>query len=225
MSDKCAVQLATRAVARLETRQRGWRLFVKKMLDRAIAALLLIALGPLFAVVSLAVWFGLGSPVFFRQRRPGFNGHPFLILKFRTMLNRTDSSGKTLPDAQRLNSLGRVLRATSLDELPEFWNVLRGDLSLVGPRPLLMQYLTRYTPEQSRRHDVLPGITGWAQINGRNDLPWEEKFSLDVWYVDNWSLRLDLIILAKTIWHVLRQHGISKKGYATTTEYMGPHPN
>jgi lipopolysaccharide/colanic/teichoic acid biosynthesis glycosyltransferase len=225
MSDECAAQRAVRTVTRLKTRQRGWKLSVKKMLDRAIAGLILTVLAPLFAIVSLAVWIGLGSPVFFRQKRPGFNGRPFQIVKFRTMMNRTDASGQTLADEQRLTSLGRFLRATSLDELPEFWNVLRGELSLVGPRPLLMQYLTRYTPEQARRHDVLPGITGWAQINGRNDLPWEEKFSLDVWYVDNWSLHLDFIILAKTVWHVIRQHGISKKGYATTTEYIGPRPN
>jgi len=225
VSDKLLSEQAALPELAIKLRQRGWKLVVKKVFDRAIAGFLLIVLAPFFAIIGLAVWIGLGRPLFFRQERPGFNGRPFQILKFRTMLNCADASGKTLPDEHRLTPLGRFLRATSLDELPEFLNVLRGDLSLVGPRPLLMQYLTRYTPEQARRHDVLPGITGWAQINGRNDLPWEQKFSLDLWYVDNWGLRLDFSILIKTIWHVLRQHGISKKGYATTTEYMGPRAN
>jgi len=202
--------------------QRGWRLFAKKSLDLVVAAFALLLLGPLLLIVGLMVRIGLGSPVLFRQQRPGLNGRPFWLVKFRTMLNKTDAYGRTLSDEQRLTGLGRFLRSTSLDEIPEFWNVLRGELSLVGPRPLLMQYLGRYTPEQAHRHDVLPGVTGWAQINGRNNLTWEEKFALDVWYVDNWSLRLDLIILLRTLWQVLRQHGISKKGQATTTEFMGP---
>lgn len=222
MHNMASVQRAATAQMQRKTPQCGWRLFAKKSLDRVIATLVLLLLGPLFLAVGVAVWMGLGTPVLFRQQRPGLNGRPFQILKFRTMLNRTDAYGKILSDEQRLTGLGRFLRSTSLDELPEFWNVLRGELSLVGPRPLLMQYLDRYTPEQAHRHDALPGITGWAQINGRNDLSWEEKFALDVWYVDNWSLRLDFIILLRTVWQVLRQHGISKKGYATTTEFMGP---
>ena len=159
-----------------------------------------------------------------RQQRPGFHGESFELVKFRTMSNRTDLAGRLLPDAERLTSFGRFLRSTSLDELPQLWNVLRGELSLVGPRPLLMQYLGRYSPEQARRHDVLPGITGWCQVNGRNDLPWERKFELDVWYVDHWSLALDTRILAKTVWQVARRHGISREGHATTTEFMGNEP-
>jgi sugar transferase EpsL len=225
MHNMAFLQRATTAQTPRKTPQCGWRLFAKKSLDRVIAALVLMVLTPLFLAVGVAVWIGLGTPVLFRQQRPGLNGRPFQILKFRTMLDRTDAYGSTLSDERRLTGLGRFLRSTSLDELPEFWNVLRGELSLVGPRPLLMQYLDRYTPEQAHRHDVLPGITGWAQINGRNDVSWEEKFALDVWYVDNWSLRLDLIILLRTVWQVLRQRGISKKGYATTTEFMGTPPS
>lgn len=224
MRNMAAARRVAPAQIRRETPQRGWRLFAKQSLDRVVAAVVLLVLSPLFLAVALAVWMGLGTPVLFRQQRPGLNSRPFQILKFRTMLNRTDPVGKTLSDEQRLTGLGRFLRSTSLDELPEFWNVLRGELSLVGPRPLLMQYLDRYTPEQAHRHDALPGITGWAQINGRNDISWEEKFSLDVWYVDNWSLHLDFIILLRTVWQVLRRHGISKRGCATTTEFMGSPP-
>jgi sugar transferase EpsL len=225
MHNMTAVRGTATAQMQRQTPQRGWRLFAKKSLDRVVAALVLLLLGPLFLAVGLAVWMGLGTPILFRQQRPGLGGRPFQILKFRTMLNRADAYGRTLSDEQRLTGLGRFLRSTSLDELPEFWNVLRGELSLVGPRPLLMQYLDRYTPEQAHRHDALPGITGWVQINGRNDLSWEEKFALDVWYVDNWSLRLDFIILLRTVWQVLRQRGISKKGHVTTTEFMGPSPS
>jgi sugar transferase EpsL len=222
MHNMAAVPRATSVQMKGKTPQRGWKLFAKKFLDRVIAALVLVVLSPLFLAVGLAVSIGLGTPILFRQQRPGLNGRPFKILKFRTMLNRNDANESSLSDEQRLTTLGRFLRSTSLDELPEFWNVLRGELSLVGPRPLLMQYLDRYSPEQAHRHDALPGITGWAQINGRNDVSWEEKFALDTWYVDHWSLRLDFIILLKTVWHVLRQRGISKKGHATTTEFMGP---
>ena len=157
----------------------------------------------------------------FRQDRPGLHGRPFEVLKFRTMLDAAGPDGRPLPDAERLTGLGRFLRRTSLDELPQLWNVLRGDISLVGPRPLLMQYLPRYSPEQARRHEVCPGITGWAQVNGRNALTWEEKFELDVWYVDHWSLALDLRILAMTAWRVLRGAGVAQAGHATMPEFMG----
>jgi len=157
----------------------------------------------------------------FRQRRPGLNGRLFTILKFRTMSDDVDASGRPLPDEYRLTGLGRLLRATSLDEIPELLNVLRGDMSLVGPRPLLVEYLARYTPEQARRHEVKPGITGWAQVNGRNALTWEEKFKLDVWYVDNWSLWLDLKILAMTLWKTLLGEGINQPGQATAEEFLG----
>jgi sugar transferase EpsL len=159
--------------------------------------------------------------VFVRQLRPGLHGRPFTLLKFRTMTEARDPAGNLLPDEQRLTRLGRFLRRTSLDELPELINVLKGEMSLVGPRPLLMQYLDRYTPEQARRHEVKPGITGWAQINGRNALTWEEKFKLDVWYVDHRSFRLDLRIILLTVWKVLRQEGISQPGQATMEEFQG----
>jgi lipopolysaccharide/colanic/teichoic acid biosynthesis glycosyltransferase len=162
-----------------------------------------------------------GRPILFRQVRPGLAGKPFEILKFRTMIDKKDKNGQMLPDSDRLTQFGKFLRATSLDELPEFINVLRGDMSLVGPRPLLMQYLDRYTPEQARRHEVLPGITGWAQINGRNDLTWEEKFCLDVWYVDHWSFELDIRILLLTIWKAIKREGINQPGQATAEEFMG----
>jgi lipopolysaccharide/colanic/teichoic acid biosynthesis glycosyltransferase len=163
----------------------------------------------------------MGRPIFFRQQRPGRFVKPFWLLKFRTMSDRRGAGGKLLPDADRLTRIGRMLRATSLDELPQLWNVLRGDISLVGPRPLLMQYLPRYSPEQARRHDVIPGITGWAQINGRNALTWEEKFALDTWYVDNWNMILDLRILMLTLVRILRRDGISRAGHATMPEFMG----
>jgi len=159
--------------------------------------------------------------VIFSQVRPGYRGRLFKLYKFRTMNNRRDEQGGLLPDEQRLTRLGKLLRAASLDELPELFNVIRGEMSLVGPRPLLPQYLERYSAEQARRHDVLPGITGWAQVNGRNVLDWEEKFRLDVWYVDHWSLGLDIKILALTFWKVLRQDGISQPGQATAEEFMG----
>jgi sugar transferase EpsL len=163
----------------------------------------------------------MGRPVLFRQRRPGRFQKPFELLKFRTMAESRDSDGKLLPDADRLTRVGRLLRATSVDELPQLWNVLCGNMSLVGPRPLLMKYLDRYTPEQVRRHDVLPGITGWAQINGRNAIGWEEKFSMDTWYVDHWSLWLDVKILCGTVLRVLRREGISNQDCSTMPEFMG----
>ena len=161
----------------------------------------------------------MGRPIVFRQQRPGRFAKPFILLKFRTMSDRRDASGRLLPDAERLTRIGRFLRATSLDELPQLWNVLRGDISLVGPRPLLMEHLPRYSPEQGRRHDVMSGITGWAQINGRNALNWAEKFELDKWYVDNWSLGLDLRILLQTFKCVLRRERISSGGHATMPEF------
>jgi sugar transferase EpsL len=162
-----------------------------------------------------------GSPVLFRQIRPGYRGQPFTLYKLRTMNNSQDGTGAIAPDAVRLTPVGRLLRRLSIDELPQLWNVVRGDMSLVGPRPLLMRYLDRYTPEQARRHDVKPGITGWAQVNGRNALTWEEKFKLDVWYADHQSLWLDIRILVITVWRVLRRRGIAQEGYATMPEFMG----
>jgi len=182
---------------------------------------LLVLLLPPLALVALLVRVKLGSPVLFRQLRPGLRCQPFTLYKFRTMTDARDAQGRLLPDAERLTRLGRFLRSTSADELPELFNVLKGDMSLVGPRPLLMQYLDRYTPEQMRRHEVKPGITGWAQVNGRNAITWEQKFALDVWYVDHRSLGLDLKILALTLWKTLRREGISQPGQATMEEFMG----
>jgi lipopolysaccharide/colanic/teichoic acid biosynthesis glycosyltransferase len=181
----------------------------------------LILLAPVFLGVAAAVRLSLGSPVLFRQTRPGLGGKPFEMLKFRTMRDAHDARGNPLPDAERLTPLGRFLRATSLDELPELVNVLRGEMSLVGPRPLLMEYLPLYTPEQARRHEVRPGITGWAQVNGRNALSWEEKFRLDVWYVDHRSFWLDLRILARTVAKVFAREGISQEGQATMERFRG----
>jgi sugar transferase EpsL len=195
---------------------------LKRALDLIGAATTLTVTGPLLAVASAAVWADMGRPIFFRQERPGRGGVPFAMIKFRTMRDAVGADGRPLPDAERLTRLGRLLRATSIDELPELWNVLRGDMSLVGPRPLLMRYLGRYSAEQQRRHDVRPGITGWAQVNGRNTLGWDAKFALDVWYVDHWSNWLDLKILARTAWTVLRRDGISHGAEATMPEFMGP---
>jgi lipopolysaccharide/colanic/teichoic acid biosynthesis glycosyltransferase len=187
-----------------------------------VAALILLAIFSLpIVVVAILVALKLGTPILFRQKRPGLNGEPFEMMKFRTMLNAVDSSGRPLPDEQRLTRFGRLLRATSLDELPELYNVLRGEMSLVGPRPLLMQYLDRYTAEQARRHEVRPGITGWAQVNGRNAISWERKFELDVWYVDHQSFLLDLKILAMTLAKVLRRDGITAENHATAAEFVG----
>lgn len=195
--------------------------YSKRLLDLLLASIGLILLTPLILGLVLLVAGQLGRPVFFRQRRPGYRGQPFEIYKLRTMSDVRDAYGNLLPDEERLTRLGRFLRMTSLDELPELLNVLRGEMSLVGPRPLLMQYLERYTPEQARRHEVLPGMTGWAQINGRNTLTWEDKFRLDVWYVDHRSLALDLKILFLTSWKVFRREGITQPGHATAEEFMG----
>jgi sugar transferase EpsL len=197
----------------------------KRVIDVAASVLLLMVLSPVMAVVAVLIALRIGWPVLFRQQRPGRNGAPFSILKFRTMSDDRDALGAHLPDALRLARLGRFLRASSLDELPELWNVIRGDMSLVGPRPLLMQYLPRYTPEQLRRHQVRPGITGLAQVNGRNALTWERKFELDVDYVDSCSLSLDTKILTRTIAALLRRDGINQPGHATAAEFMGSSPS
>lgn len=196
-------------------------LMLKRLVDLVGAGLAIVLLSPLIAIVAYLVRRNLGSPIFFTQRRPGLNGKPFIMYKFRTMSDARDSEGKLLPDDQRLTRFGQFLRSTSLDELPELWNVIKGEMSLVGPRPLLMKYLELYTPEQARRHEVKPGITGWAQVNGRNALTWEEKFKLDVWYVDNWNLALDLKIIWLTLLKVLRRDDISAEGYATMPEFLG----
>ncbi len=195
---------------------------LKRTLDifGSLTGLLLLTIPLLIA--SLVVRLFLGSPVFFRQQRPGLLGKPFMMIKFRTMNDCRDNHGVLLPDAERLTALGKWLRATSIDEMPGLWNVLRGEMSLVGPRPLLMQYLPLYSSDQARRHLVKPGLTGWAQVNGRNALSWDEKFALDNWYVDNMSFYLDLKIIAITVWRVLRRDGISAAGEATMAAFTGP---
>ena len=192
---------------------------IKRLIDFSVATVALITLSPLLIAIAAIIYATMGRPVFFRQPRPGLNGKKFWIYKFRTMNDHRDLQGKLLPDDVRLTALGQWLRSTSTDELPELWNVLKGVMSIVGPRPLLMHYLDRYTPEQARRHEVKPGITGWAQVNGRNSLSWEEKFKLDVWYVDNHSFWLDLKIILMTVAKVLRREGISAAGEATAAEF------
>lgn len=194
-------------------------MWMKKVFDRTLSPLILIALSPLMAGIALLLWATMGRPVLFRQKRAGFNGRTFQIIKFRTMMNKLDARGRELPDEMRLTAVGRFLRATSLDELPELYNVFRGEMSLVGPRPLLARYVERYSAEQARRHDAMPGITGWAQINGRNDLTWEEKFALDVWYVDHASVWLDLKIILKTAVVVFGGKGVSAPGHATMPRF------
>jgi len=186
-----------------------------------MAALIGVALLPFMAAISAAIAFGMGTPVIFRHRRAGHLQQPFTLYKFRTMSSQTGPDGRLLPDSRRLTPIGRFLRKTSLDELPQLWNVLRGEMSLVGPRPLMPEYLPRYSARQQRRHEVRPGITGWAQIHGRNALSWEEKFNLDIWYVDHRSVRLDLRIAALTLLAVARRQGISQAGHATMPEFMG----
>jgi lipopolysaccharide/colanic/teichoic acid biosynthesis glycosyltransferase len=197
---------------------------VKRLLDIGLTLPVLILLSPLLLFLSILVVYQHGFPILFKQERPGYQGKIFTIYKFRTMKNLRDDHGKPLPDEQRLTKFGRFLRATSLDELPELLNVLKGEMSIVGPRPLLVEYLPRYNKKQFRRHEVLPGITGWAQINGRNAITWQEKFDLDVWYVDNWSLWLDIKIIILSIVKVLKREGISQPGQATAEPFMGnPH--
>jgi len=195
--------------------------FFKRGFDLIISVISLIILSPLLLITSLAILIVYGLPILFRQNRPGYQEKPFTIYKFRTMTDKLDDQGDLLPDDKRLKWLGRVLRGTSIDELPELFNVLRGDMSIVGPRPLLMQYLERYNAEQARRHEVLPGITGWAQVNGRNTITWEDKFKYDVWYIDNWSFWLDLKIIGMTIWKAFQREGINQPGHISASEFMG----
>ena len=201
--------------------QQGIAYVLKRGLDVAAALAVLSVTWPIILVASVAIARQMGQPILFRQTRPGRHGALFQIMKFRTMLEAVDSNGQPLPDADRLTSLGSFLRRSSIDELPQLMNVLRGEMSLVGPRPLLVQYLDRYSPSQSRRHDVLPGITGWSQVNGRNAISWPNKLDLDVWYVDNWSLFLDLKILIMTVLYVVRRDGISAKGHVGMPEFTG----
>ncbi len=193
----------------------------KRLFDLIAASVALIVLSPLILLLGLVILVAFGPPVIFRQLRPGYRGRPFYIYKFRTMREARDAQGKPLPDSVRLTRLGRLLRSLSLDEIPELINILRGEMSVVGPRPLLMEYLPLYTAQQMRRHDAYPGLTGWAQVNGRNALDWETRFELDVWYVDHRSFSLDLRIILLTIWSVLRREGISQPGQATMEYFKG----
>lgn len=194
---------------------------MKRLVDLIVAGTALLILSPLILALVVLVRTRLGSPILFRQQRPGICGKPFTLIKFRTMLDARDEGGELRPDTERMTDFGRWLRSTSLDELPELWNVIKGDMSLVGPRPLLMHYLPLYSSEQARRHDVRPGITGWAQINGRNAISWDEKFALDVWYVDHRSFALDVRILLTTLKSIVTRHGISAEGDATMPEFTG----
>jgi len=195
---------------------------LKRVIDVVVSGLGMVVLSPLFVYAALQVPRSRGSTMIFRQQRPGLHGKPFLMYKFRTMSDARDADGQLLPDAERLTERGKFLRRTSLDELPELWNVLKGEMSLVGPRPLLMEYVDHYSPEQMRRHEVRPGITGLAQIRGRNNVPWEQTFELDVWYVDHWSLWLDCKIMVRTVVKVLQREGISAAGEATMTRFREP---
>ena len=194
---------------------------MKRILDFVLSLLGLVMLSPVIVVLYVLIAIKMGRPVFFVQTRPGLAGKPFNMVKFRTMTDGRDDKGELLPDAQRLPRFGQFLRSTSLDELPELINVLKGEMSLVGPRPLLMEYLQKYSPEQARRHEVRPGVTGWAQVNGRNALSWEDKFKLDVWYVDNRSLLLDIKIIYLTVWQVVKRDNISQEGHVTMEKFRG----
>ncbi|MEA3213648.1 MAG: hypothetical protein QOE70_6705 [Chthoniobacter sp.] len=196
----------------------------KRLLDLAVSSVALLLLAPVMAAAAILVAVSMGRPILFRQQRPGWRGRPFICLKFRTMTDACQPSGKLKPDSERLTLIGRCLRKTSLDELPQLWNVVRGEMSLVGPRPLLMAYLPNYTPEQQRRHDVLPGITGWAQVNGRNAVTFGDRLRLDVWYVDHWSLGLDLKILARTVLAVVRSRGVRLEQTLGEVDDIGLHP-
>jgi len=193
----------------------------KRVFDLIATTLGLVLLSPIMLLTALFVAIFLGTPVLFRQKRPGYKAQTFYIYKFRTMTNASDSAGNLLPDSERLTRLGRFLRSLSLDELPELFNILRGEMSLVGPRPLLMEYLEHYSPEQMRRHDAYPGLTGWAQVNGRNAITWQERFALDVWYVDHWSFWLDIKIIFITLWKVVRRENINQPGQATIEYFKG----
>lgn len=194
---------------------------MKRLFDIVVSMISIVLLIPLFGILYIFIWINLGTPVLFSQSRPGLYGKPFVMYKFRTMRDAVDENGLSLPDEVRLTNFGKFLRSTSLDELPELWNVLKGEMSLVGPRPLLMEYLPLYSVEQARRHEVLPGITGWAQVNGRNSLSWDEKFKLDLWYVDNQSFYLDIKILFLTFKKIFIREGISAEGVATMNKFTG----
>jgi len=200
---------------------RGIQLHVKRLFDVIVSSLLILLFAPLMLLIALAIWVTMGRPILFRQPRIGYRGRVFTIYKFRTMTDERDEQGNLLPDEQRLTGLGRFLRSLTLDELPELFNVLKGEMSLVGPRPLLVDYRDLYTPEQWRRHEMPPGMAGPVLASGRNLLDWEEKFRLDVWYVDHWSLWLDFQILARTAWKVLKREGVSAEGYATMPRFQG----
>lgn len=193
----------------------------KRIFDIIFSLCAIVCLAPILLLIVILIRIFIGKPILFKQQRPGYQAQPFYIYKFRTMTNRRDPSGNLLPDAERLTPFGQFLRKLSLDELPELFNILRGEMSLVGPRPLLMQYLPLYSPEQARRHNLPPGLTGWAQINGRNAIAWPEKFKLDVWYIEHWSFGLDLKIIFLTVWKVLKREGISQSGQATTEYFKG----
>jgi sugar transferase EpsL len=195
--------------------------YSKRLFDLTLSAILVVLLLPVFVLLAILVLLFTGAPVLFRQERPGYKGKPFFILKFRSMVTAPNGSGQAPEDAARLTTFGRLMRSLSLDELPELLNILRGDMSFVGPRPLLMQYLSLYSPQQMRRHDVYPGLTGWSQVNGRNALDWQSRFELDVWYVDHWTFWLDMKILLLTVWKVLKREGISQPGAATTEYFTG----
>jgi sugar transferase EpsL len=197
----------------------SFKFVVKRAIDVTLSLLLLIFLLPLLGLIALVVRFTIGTPILFHQQRPGLHGKPISVYKFRTMTDARDAEGNLLPDADRLTAFGRFLRSTSFDEVPELITVLRGEMSLVGPRPLLPEYLPYYTGDAYHRHDVLPGLTGWAQINGRNAISWEEKFALDVWYINNWSPWLDMKIIALTVWRIIRREGIAQPGQVTTERF------
>ena len=194
---------------------------IKRILDFILSIIIMLVCLPVMLIVGLIIFLTEGKPIFFFHERPGKDGQPFKLIKFRSMRNARDAEGNLLPDGERITNFGNFIRKTSIDELPELINVLRGEMSLVGPRPLLMQYVDRYSPQQFRRHEVLPGITGWAQVNGRNTISWNEKFMLDIWYIDHWSVWLDIKILLLTVWKVISGEGISQAGRATMDEFMG----
>ena len=195
--------------------------FSKRLFDLSFALIALVILSPIILVTAILVRVFIGTPILFKQQRPGYKGQPFFIYKFRTMTNRVAHDGSLLSDAERLTRFGHLLRSLSLDELPELFNIVRGEMSFVGPRPLLMEYLPLYSPEQARRHDVVPGLTGWAQINGRNTVDWPARFAMDIWYVDHWSFWLDIRIIFLTVWKVLSREGVNQEGQSTVEYFKG----
>jgi sugar transferase EpsL len=195
--------------------------FSKRLFDFTFALIAIVILSPIILATAVLVRIFIGTPILFKQQRPGYKGRPFFIYKFRSMTNRLTRAGSLLPDAERLTRFGRLLRSLSLDELPELFNIIRGEMSFVGPRPLLMEYLPLYSPEQARRHDVVPGLTGWAQINGRNAIDWPTRFNMDVWYVDHWSFWLDIKIIFLTVWKVISREGVNQEGQSTVEYFKG----